>query len=261
MSVLKLLEENLSNFSRNERRVADFILAHPKSIKELSCEAVSATCNASRSTVLRLCQKLGYQGYSDFKFALLSDLENTESALPTTSPQDHLAQEIPHAISYYFHEIMQMESLLDSQILDTAIDAISHANRVITLGMLHSAVSAQQFAFRLNKFGVDAHAISDYTIMASYERILKSGDVVVIFSISGRDTYISLAEEYRKNRVKVILITMTSNCSLSNYVDTLIAIPYPASISGMYPVDEAPIFFMVIEMLIESLHQKLQQLV
>ena len=65
MSVLKLLEENLSNFSRNERRVADFILAHPKSIKELSGEAVSATCNASRSTVLRLCQKLGYQGYSD----------------------------------------------------------------------------------------------------------------------------------------------------------------------------------------------------
>ena len=79
-------------------------------------------------------------------------------------------------------------------------DAISHANRVITLGLLHSAVSAQQFAFRLNKFGVDAHAISDYTIMASYERILKSGDVVVIFSISGRDTYISLAEEYRKTR-------------------------------------------------------------
>ena len=138
-----------------------------------------------------------------------------------------------------------MESLLDSQILDTAIDAISHANRVI----------AQQFAFRLNKFGVDAHAISDYTIMASYERILKSGDVVVIFSISGRDTYISLAEEYRKNRVKVILITMTSNCSLSNYVDTLIAIPYPASISGMYPMDEAPIFFMVIEML-SSLYTK-----
>ena len=66
MSVLDQLRESLSDFSRNERHVADYILSNPQEMRSLSGEALAAICGVSRSTVLRLCQKLGYQGYAEF---------------------------------------------------------------------------------------------------------------------------------------------------------------------------------------------------
>lgn len=55
MSVLDQLRESLSDFSRNERHVADYILSNPQEMRSLSGEALAAICGVSRSTVLRLC--------------------------------------------------------------------------------------------------------------------------------------------------------------------------------------------------------------
>ena len=53
MSVLDQLRESLSDFSRNERHVADYILNNPQEMRSLSGEALAAICGVSRSTVLR----------------------------------------------------------------------------------------------------------------------------------------------------------------------------------------------------------------
>lgn len=255
MSVLDQLRENLSDLSRNERRVADYILNNPQEMRSLSGEALSAICGASRSTVLRLCQKLGYQGYAEFKYALQHETEHPAQARPAD------ALPTQNALTYYCSGMLQMEPLITSDALREFVDALSHANRVVALGLNHSSVSAEQLAFRLNKFGVDCHMLRDDTLMASYERVLKQGDVVVIFSISGRDFYETLVAEYRKNRVKVILITMNPDSELNHAVDISIVLPYLTNnATGMYPMDEAPIFFMFIEILMEALHHKLRQL-
>lgn len=260
MSALIQLQENLPNLSRNERRVADFILDHSRELQKLSGEAISAACNTSRSTVLRLCQKLGYQGYAEFKYAILYDLENSNYVPPAAS-NVFAEQPAQNTVSYYCTGLMQMEGLVDSKVIREIVDAISYANRVISMGLLHSSVSAEQLAFRLNKFGIDCHALNDDTLMASYERILRQGDVAVIFSISGRDFYAPIVSEYRKNRVKVILVTMSPECALAKDVDIVLPLPYLTNISGMYPMDEAIIFFMLIEILIEALNKKLQGLI
>ena len=82
MSVLDQLRESLSDFSRNERHVADYILNNPQEMRSLSGEALAAICGVSRSTVLRLCQKLGYQGYAEFKYALQHETEHPAQTRP-----------------------------------------------------------------------------------------------------------------------------------------------------------------------------------
>lgn len=258
MYVLTRLENSLPDLSRNERRVAEYIMQHPREIQKLSGEAISAVCNASRSTVLRLCQKLGYQGYTEFKFALLRDLEAvTQSAVPKV---DAPAESGVNALTYYCKGLLQMEPLINSSLVAEVVDTLSHANRVMSLGVLHSEFSAKQMAFRLNKFGIDCHPVGDTTLMSCYERILKQGDVVIIFSISGRDSYCSPVAEYRKNRVKVILITMTPDCDLAKMADLTVVLPDFANTSEPYPMDEAIIFYMFIEIVMEALNKKLTEL-
>ena len=205
--------------------------------------------------VLRLCQKLGYQGYAEFKYALQHETEHPAQ----TRPADALPTQ--NVLTYYCSGMLQMEPLVTSDALRDFADTLSHANRVVALGLNHSSVSAEQLAFRLNKFGVDCHMLWDDARMASYERVLKQGDVVVIFSISGRDFYETLVSEYRKNRVKVVLITMDPDSSLCHLVDISIVLPFLTyNAGGMYPMDETVIFFMFIEMLAEKLHQTLHRL-
>lgn len=257
MSVTTKLQEILPDLSKNERRIADYFLQHPQTISEYSSEAIAAICNASRSTIIRLCHKLGYRGYSEFKYALLHEQEQgaeeaTLSLLPPVAVDD--------VLHYYCSGLLQMEPLLLSPVLSEIVDTISYANRVIALGYNHSAFSAQQFSFRLNKFGVDCHTLEDSALIASYERILKQGDVVVIFSISGRNAYQASVNEYRKNRVKVILITMTPDCELAGTVDLAITLPYLSNVSYAHPLDDAITFYMFIEMVTERLSRKLNEL-
>ena len=168
---------------------------------------------------------------------------------------------LQNVLTYYCSGMLQMEPLVTSDALRDFANTLSHANRVVALGLNHSSVSAEQLAFRLNKFGVDCHMLWDDARMASYERVLKQGDVVVIFSISGRDFYETLVSEYRKNRVKVVLITMDPDSSLCHLVDISIVLPFLTyNAGGMYPMDETVIFFMFIEMLAEKLHQTLHRL-
>lgn len=257
MSVITKLQEILPELSKNERKIADYFLKHPQNVEEYSSEAIASVCDASRSTIIRLCHKLGYRGYSEFKYALLHDQDNAE-AKPALTLLPPVAAD--HVLHYYCSSLMQMEPLINSPVMSEIVDAISYANRIVALGYNHSAFSAQQLSFRLNKFGVDCHSLQDSTLMASYERILKQGDVVVIFSISGRSAYQAPVNEYRRNRVKVILITMTPDCELSKTVDITVTLPHLSNVSNVYPLDDAITFYMFIELIIESLNKKLNEL-
>lgn len=111
MSVLDQLRESLSDFSRNERHVADYILNNPQEMRSLSGEALAAICGVSRSTVLRLCQKLGYQGYAEFKYALQHETDHPAQ----TRPADALPTQ--NVLTYYCSGMLQMEPLVTSDAL------------------------------------------------------------------------------------------------------------------------------------------------
>lgn len=248
MAVLEKLRQMLPELSKSERKAADFLLNYPQEVRRLTCDGLASECSTSRSAVIRLSQKLGYQGYSEFRFALLNE-PRTE---PAASGQDTL--------QLYLNALQGLRPLVGSPTLGSVADAVAHANRVVTLGNLHSGVSAQQMAFRLNRFGIDSHALLDSSLMESYENILKQGDVVIIFSISGAPVYQDLALHYRKNRARVVLVTMSPTAPLVQMVDDVIVLPRISKISPEHLLDDAITFFCLIELLIEAIHRKLQQM-
>lgn len=65
--------------------------------------------------------------------------------------------------------------------IQTIVQIIHRANRVITLGNYHSGMSAQQMAFRLNRSGIDSHFMNDTSQMECYVSLIRSNDVIFIF--------------------------------------------------------------------------------
>jgi hypothetical protein len=74
-----------------EQRVADFILKHAEELIYLTVTELAERTQTSESTVVRLCQKIGYKGYQEFKIMLARDLVGpTETVYQQIDPGDSL---------------------------------------------------------------------------------------------------------------------------------------------------------------------------
>lgn len=246
MPVLETLRQALPELSKSERRAADYLLQYPNDMRRMTCDAIAAASGSSRSAVIRLCQKLGFRGYAEFRYALLN-----EPAAPVAQAQNTL--------QLYLDELQRLQPLAGSKQLDSLAEAILHAGHVLALGQLHSGMSAQQMAFRLNRFGLDCHALADTTLMEGYESILKAGDVVVIFSISGMNSYEDLTLHYQHNGVRVSLVTMTPQSALARLADDVFVLPRISHAPSEHLLDDAITFFAFIELLVEALYRKRSQ--
>lgn len=245
MTVLERLQQLLPELSRGERKAAEYLLKYPYDVQRYGGESIAQSAGVSRSVLIRLSQKLGYTGFAELRFALTHEKEQAPAVVGGGT-----------ALDRYAAALAEMRALEGSAPMRQIADAVLHANRVLVLGQYHSYYSAQQMAFRLNRNGIDAHELSDTTRMENYTHILKAGDVVLIFSITGLDSYCPLVEEFLKNRVKVVLITMNEASRVAKLVDQKIVLPQVTHFDNAYLLDDAPTFYLFIEMLIGAMQAK-----
>ncbi len=250
MTTMERLQEMLPDFSKNERRIADHILKYPYDLQRYSSINIADVCSVSRSAVIRFCQKLGFTGFSDFQKAVLNELESSE-------PKDR-SSSASTALDIYQSCIEQMREKTDHAELAVIADLMVHARRIICYGQDHSRYSAQQMAFRLERNRIDATFTGDSSVMRNYQTILGSGDMVVVFSISGQKAFAETLDIFRAKRVSIILFTMNVNTPLSSHADHVMVLPSAAHSDSDHLLDDAICFFLAIEMVIESIHKKLR---
>ncbi len=84
MNPLELLEQELPRLTKSEKIIAKYILGNPMAVIRYSLTQVAKESKSSNTAIIRLCQKLGYQGFSEFKFSMsraaLSDTRSTTAA-------------------------------------------------------------------------------------------------------------------------------------------------------------------------------------
>ena len=69
-------------FSSGERALADVILASPDAFLSNGSKQLAARAHVSKSTVYRLCEKLGCSGLSELRVRVASELEAYRSESP-----------------------------------------------------------------------------------------------------------------------------------------------------------------------------------
>ena len=247
MTVLEKIQSMLADFSKNERRLADHILNYPYDLKRYSSFNIAEVCNVSRSTVIRFCQKLGFIGFQDFQKAVLDEYETAKSTMTSGTT----------ALDVYQSCIEQLRAKTDSPELSAIGDLMVHSHRELCYGEDHSRYSAQQMAFRLERNGIDATYTGDSSVLGHYIEILGSGDMLVIFSISGKKSLLEYVDTFKTKRVSVILFTMNTGTYLAGHADHIFYLPSAVHSNSKYLLDDAICFMLGIEMVIEYIQKKL----
>jgi DNA-binding MurR/RpiR family transcriptional regulator len=204
-----------------EQRVADFILKSPDELIYLTVTELAERTNTSESTVVRLCQKIGYKGYQEFKIVLARDLvEPTNEIYAEIDPDDHLEQIKAKVFQANAQALRDTLEVLDDIELGRAVDAIAGARRVDVYGVGGSAPIALDAYHKLLKLGIVAIAQSDGDLMAMSSALLRAGDVALGISHTGasRDVTDALARA-KSNDATAICITHRSTSPITKVSD------------------------------------------
>lgn len=72
-----LINKYYDQLSNNDFYVLDYVLSHLDQCATMTINELSKKCATSKSSILRLTQKLGFSGYSEFKFSLKHEVKES----------------------------------------------------------------------------------------------------------------------------------------------------------------------------------------
>ena len=137
-SVLIRLQHHLPSASVAERGVLEFILANPEATAECNIHELSRLSYCSPSTIVRMCRKLGFEGYRDLRRDLLCELavrrKNTQENADGLTLESTLADPAGE------------ESMVERIALRAAVDALPDQEKKTILLRFFKGLTQQQCA-------------------------------------------------------------------------------------------------------------------
>lgn len=229
MSILRKLELG-NNFSTTEKAIATYILENGYEILDMSTVTLAKKTFSSPATITRLCQKLGYKGFNDFKIAFSSQLHiifdnskinanfpfNKDDSITTI--MNNIASLSKEAISYTVDSINPTTLSKIIHILDKAkiIDIYGVS------GPLRIASDFQYKMFRIGKNVQIAPMINEQLFQAAQSN---SDHCAILISYSGEtNEVIDAAKLLKLRNVPMIGITSVGESRLSKLCDYILTL-------------------------------------
>ena len=213
-------------------------------------KALPLKTETSKAAITRFCKKLGYNGFSEFKFELsryiISGLheENNEDEL-------NLIQSIT---ALYVGYLRQFNEYISIDKITLLSNEIKKANRVKIIGNNRTGLSAMQMRYRMSKIGYDAEAITDMVLVSTIKDIVKEGDLIILFTIYAKSKiYDELVKAVFDSGAKLVLITMNKDTTYKKYCNYTFFLPCISKASTTSFLDDQALFFIFIEILLSKL--------
>ncbi|WP_244815226.1 MurR/RpiR family transcriptional regulator [Caballeronia sp. Lep1P3] len=207
--LLSQVEAMREQLRPSERKLADYVLAAPREVLDLSMTDFAAHAGVSQPTIARFCQALGFSGFREFKIRLA---QSVAADVPTVY-RDVRADEPPAGVAAKVLDrtigaLIAVRNSLSSDSVAAAIGILSNARRIEFYGAGGSGIAALDMQHKFFRLGVPSVAYSDPHTYTTSAALLGAGDVVVAISNTGRTRDILEACKSALNGgAKVIAIT------------------------------------------------------
>ena len=219
------LREVKNDLSIKELEVAQYIMTHTQTVKNMSIQTLAKLNYVSTSTILRLCNKLGYSGFSDFKVDLIS---SSPQKFSTDILQDDInlndtLQDVNRKVqAMEKSSIDETHSIVNLKALDNAIDLIITSNKIVIFGVGSSGLVGKELEYQLIKIKKDVNCHFDAHISRSIVSTLGKNDLIIIISHSGETPecveLLKLAESLKVPSIAITKMGQSQISLLANIV-------------------------------------------
>ncbi|GED68321.1 putative HTH-type transcriptional regulator [Brevibacillus reuszeri] len=205
------LQAILDELKPSERKVAQFILAHPEDVVKLSVQKLAELSGVSEATIIRLARSLNMKGYQELKLRIAGDL--TKQTATSGSYQEIMmegsVESIMQAVSWNnVQSIQDTLSVLSNEEVKKAVDALSGARKIDVYGVGASAVIADDIRQKFSRINLWCEAYSDFHAQLTSAVNLTEKDVVIGISYSGQtEDIIQSLTEAKQQGATIITLT------------------------------------------------------
>ncbi len=211
-SVLIRIKQYRLQASYAEQGALDYLLANPETVSQCNIHQFADFSYSSASTIVRLCRKLGFDGYRDLQKSLLYELavrdKNLEEKKRSIGQSDSLSEIIGDVTNRNITSLNDSMKLLDLEAVQKSVDIICACDNLLLFGLGASylvARDAYMKFLRVNKRCACCEDIHSQYVMAHNAA---PDDAAIIISYSGcTEEMLSCAKYLQAQKTPIIAIT------------------------------------------------------
>lgn len=195
----KLKERRFADrISKSEEAVLDYLQKHFNKIPEMTVLELSEQSYTSQATINRACKALGFNGFSELKYAIKEDLSFMD-----TREQKYMSK------TEFFLEKIDFESSenITKYFKDRDV-------KIMIYGLGASSISAHYFHRQLLYLGIPSILVSEESMLVKF-RDYK----LVVFSSSGETTRILQVVKHAKECGTYVLAITKKDSTLDQMAD------------------------------------------
>lgn len=219
-------------FSPTEKIVVKYILENTDVIPYLTITELSDLTNTSHPVIIRMCKKLGFDGFKNFKVKFSSDLEKYRQS------KTQVDVNYPFQMDENILEISNNIAILTKTTIDTCYkelnthtlhkvsNLINNCDNVYLFSTGDSHIRAQSFKYKLIKIGKKTIDASSNDEDISFATFSKPKDCAIFISYSGMiANHLYCARILKANKTTIITITAKTYTQLAKLSDYVISFP------------------------------------
>lgn len=235
MSVMLKMVKNKEELSVAERAVLDYLIENRDNLKDFGVEKIAEAAYTSPASVVRMCKKLGYQGFKDFKIDFI--LANAKVEIPNIKEYQDviLTKTYENGRAAIENDIRILEETLkifNLDIVEKAAQTIMNARKILIFGKGSSYLVCKDLEMklrRINKFAIAQGESHDQLVDATF---LNNKDVVIFVSNSGKTKEtVTSALLAKESGATIISITKLGSSILADISDIVL---YTSSLEGEF---------------------------
>ena len=204
---------HINDLSKQQRLIAEYLLDNQQEVAFLSVPQLAERSGASEATVVRLCQRIGFSGFSDMKMAVVDSLRE-EMHSSSTYDDDALKSSeevniLEAVAALEHHNISTTLENIDLRAFQGAATILFEADHIFTFGLGISAHLAELASYLFTEHGLRANSISTHFTSPREQLVtMRDSDVLFVFSFPpySRQT-LEVLEEAKAQGMKTVAIT------------------------------------------------------
>lgn len=246
MNINERIEQAKASFTKSDQVIYDCLMKDPWIVIRGSSTIIELAekCRVSKSAILRFAKKLGYSGYSEFKY----DFSVSEHS---NIPKEANKNNLDYILNSYESTIRDFKKYIGEEEFVRLAEEVVKADKIRICGYNRSGFSASHFKYRLLNLGVESEAVTDSLLLNSILGMpSKFKEIYFFFTVRGKAATplnLFIEECYKKGNMTII-VTMNPNTEYRKYAHHMVLLP-SLKTRGVF-LDEQGIFHIFIEILL-----------
>ncbi|MEH6986502.1 MurR/RpiR family transcriptional regulator [Cytobacillus firmus] len=214
------------DLNQSEKEILSFLIESRIDDQQLSIRKAADELFVSTTSIIRLCKKLGFSGYSEFVYNLGLKVKKVHSSDAGSVEEIHLPMEA--GIGEFIKNIRTTFDYIDEESIQEFLNEIEKHKMIYFYGAGFSTLFSNYLAKKLELFGYYVSNTSTSDSRAIFFNNIQKYRLMIVFSRSGETSKVIEKVQIAKEKgLKTVLFTGNDKSTTAKLADIVFTILDP----------------------------------